>query len=191
MNRKKLPIALAAGLLVGCRSHDPVGPYSPSAAENRDESRAQKLTVDAVACADVDPAKAESLLRQALTADLFHGPAHNDLGVLFFREGKLYEAATEFEWARKLMPGHPDPRLNLALVLDRAGQTHDALAAYESALEAAPEHVPTMQAYARLAVREGRHDEKTTGMVKTIALRGETDAWRDWAAREMARVRTE
>ena len=48
------------------------------------------------------------------------------------------------------MPGHPDPRQSLALVLEHAGHFAEAFTAYESALEVAPEHVPTMQAYARL-----------------------------------------
>ena len=41
-------------------------------------------------------------------------------------------------------------------------------------LEAAPEYVPTMQAHARLAVREGRHDEKVSAMINSIGLRGGT-----------------
>ena len=48
-----------------------------------------------------------------------------------------------------------------------------------------------MQAYARLAVRSGRRDEKTAVMIKTIALRGEDAAWREWAQKEEARTGTE
>ena len=180
--------ALALLFSAACSSPTPIGPYSTTTAENRDESKAVQLTRDAVAIADRDPERAEVLLREALTSDLYHGPAHNDLGVLFFRQGKLYEAANEFEWARKLLPGSPDPRLNLALVLERAGQTKEAFAAFDSALEAAPEHVPTMQAYARLAVRAGRHDEKTANALKLVALRGEDDAWRRWAQMEVTRA---
>ena len=33
-----------------------------------------------------DPAKAESLLREALGYDLYHGAAHNNLGVLLLNE---------------------------------------------------------------------------------------------------------
>lgn len=187
----RLALALVGLAVVACTSPRPIGPYLPADAKDRDETKAEKLTREAVDVADRDPEKAETLLRYALTADVYHGPAHNDLGVLFFRQGKLYEAANEFEWARKLMPGSPDPRLNLALVLERAGQTKEAFAAYDSALEAAPEHVPTMQAYARLAVRTGRRDEKTAAMIKTIALRGEDADWREWAQKEEARTRTE
>ncbi len=188
MKHRTLTSIGALALLLGpaCSSPTPIGPYSTTTAESRDESKAAQLTRDAVSIADRDAEKAEALLREALTSDLYDGRAHNDLGVLFFRQGKLYEAANEFEWARKLLPGSPDPRLNLALVLERAGQTKEAFAAYDSALEAAPEHIPTMQAYARLAVREGRHDEKTTNALKLVALRGENEAWRGWAQQEVA-----
>jgi len=81
--------------------------------------------------------RAEDLLRQALVADLVYGPAHNNLGVVYLERGDLYAAANEFEWARKLMPGHPDPRTNLALTLERAGQEYRALARYDPALLAA------------------------------------------------------
>lgn len=40
--------------------------------------------------------------------------------------GWLHKAASEFEWARKLMPGYPDPRLNLAMTLEEAGRIDEA-----------------------------------------------------------------
>jgi len=182
---------LLAALLAApaaCSSGGPLGPYSTASESDRDSTKAEQLTAKAVDCAEDNPAQAETLLRDALTADLYHGPAHNDLGVLYFREGKLYEAANEFEWARKLMPGQPDPRMNLALTLERAGHVAEAFSAYDAALEVAPEHVPTLQAYASLAVRQGRRDEKVAAMIKTIALRGESEAWRSWARAEIARA---
>jgi len=44
------------------------------------------------------------------------------------------------------MPGHPDPRMNLALTLERAGRTDEAIQTYKTALEVFPGHVPTEQA---------------------------------------------
>ena len=92
--------------------------------------RAQELSSRAADLVESDPEAAERMLREALGADLFFGPAHNNLGVLYLREGKLYEAAGEFEWARKLVPGHPDPRMNLALTLEQAGQVDEAIRTY-------------------------------------------------------------
>ncbi|MBK9189388.1 MAG: tetratricopeptide repeat protein [Phycisphaerales bacterium] len=135
-----------------------------------------------------DPPRAEALLRDALNADLYNGPAHNNLGAVFLSQGKLYEAAGEFEWARKLMPGHPDPRLNLALVLEKAGRTDEALATYATALEVFPAHIPSMQALTRLQLRAGRADDRTAEMLDEIALRGESTLWRDWARLQRARM---
>lgn len=121
MNAPKLTLLVLAGLFVvlcGCTSHRS-GPYSPTEPARRDTAAAERLTREAAELIASNPTKAEELLREALTADLFHGPAHNNLGVLFLNAGQLYEAAGEFEWARKLMPGHPDPRLNLGLALER------------------------------------------------------------------------
>ena len=132
--------------------------------------------------------KAEQLLRKALSHDLYHGPAHNNLGVLYLKQGKLYEAAGEFEWARKLMPGHPDPRVNLALTLERAGRVDEAAETYATALEVYPKHVPTLQALTRLQVRYDRVDDKTKERLRIIALRGQNQSWRDWAQQQLIRI---
>jgi tetratricopeptide (TPR) repeat protein len=136
-------VAIAAsGLLTGCASHHRASPYAPAAETDRDGEKAQRLNAEAAKVMDKDPVKAEKLLREALTADLYHGPAHNNLGVVFLKRGDLYAAASEFEWAKKLLSGHPDPRMNLALTLERAGRTDDALATYATALEVYPDHIP-------------------------------------------------
>src|SRR5688572_20119405 len=131
--------------LVGCGQRASSA-YETPAASDRNSLKAQELTQQAVELMDKDPEKAEKILRQALGADIFHGPAHNNLGVVHLRAGELFEAANEFEWARKLMPGHPDPRMNLALTLERAGKIDEALCTYGTALEVYPGHMPTMQA---------------------------------------------
>ena len=89
------------------------------------------------------------------------------------------------------MPGHPDPRMNLALTLERAGRIDEALDTYETALEVYPNHLPTVQALVRLQLRYDRADGRTTKMLKEIALRGETSQWRQWARSQMTRHRDE
>lgn len=138
---------------------------------------------------DGDPAGAEKLLREALTKDLYCGPAHNNLGVLYLKEQKLYEAANEFEWAKKLMPGHPDPRVNLALVLERAGKIDDAKANYESALKEYPEYLPAIQGLASLTVKAGRTDERLAHWLDTVALDSNDASWRKWASVQQTRRR--
>jgi tetratricopeptide (TPR) repeat protein len=134
-----------------------------------------------------DPERALQLLRGAVDADLFHGPAHNNIGVLLLERGQLYEAAEEFDWARRLMPGHPDPRINLGISLERGGRVDDALDAYASALEVYPEHLPSMQALVRLQVRVGIHDAQTRDLLYQIVQRGDA-SWRQWARTQIARL---
>jgi Tfp pilus assembly protein PilF len=172
---------LAPLLVLAACASAPTGPYSPPTEVERDTAKAERLSREAADLIPGDLAEAERLLRDALTADLFHGPAHNNLGVVFLKEGKLYEAAQEFEWAKKLMPGAPDPRVNLALVWEAAGRTDDALGAYASALEVRAEYMPAVQGMARLLVRQGRTSERLAAMLDDIALRSANEAWRVWA----------
>ena len=195
-------IALAAAV-AGCAPQKvSSSPYATQPEVERNATRAEQLTRRAVEAMDASTAdnarengakaetllrEAEALLREALAADLYHGPAHNNLGVVFLRQGKLYEAANEFEWARKLMPGNPDPRFNLALTLERAVRVDEALAMYATALEVQAEHLPSMQGLARLQIRQRKTDARTDGLLREIAFRGSSAEWRSWAQGELAR----
>ena len=181
------PVRWAVVVLIalGCRAGS-LGPYESPAEATRDTVRAQELTLEAADLIATDPEEAEERLREALTADLFHGPAHNNLGVLYLKEGKLYEAAGEFEWARKLLPGHPDPRVNLALTLEEAGQWQEARDSYATALEVYPRYLPAVQGLARITARAGQRDERQAGWLNQIALEGD-EAWRSWARKELLR----
>ena len=182
-----LVILLAASLaLQGCSSSNATNPYTSQNEGARDTAKAQRLTQEGAELMAEDPEKAERLFREALAADLWHGPAHNNLGVILLNREAWYEAAGEFEWARKLMPGHPDPRMNLALTLEKAGRVDEALATYETALEVYPGHIPTIQALARLQLRSGQPDNRTQGFLREIALAGESQQWRAWAHERLA-----
>ena len=156
----------------------------------RNSQRAAELTQQASMLIETDPAQAMELLRQAVEADLFHGPAHNDIGVLLLNQGDLYGAAEEFDWARRLMPGHPDPRLNLGIALERGGKTQDALDAYASANEVYPNYLPAMQAITRLQLRSGNVDDSTHTMLQAIAFRAQ-EPWKSWAIKRLAKVQVE
>ena len=180
----KYAVLVAQTLLLGaCRSQPaPDGPYQPVSENLRSALIAEERNLEAADLIYTDPAEAERLLREALTADIYFGPAHNNLGVLYLEQGKLFEAANEFEWARKLMPGAPDPRMNLALTLEVAGRLEEAVAEYETALEVSPEHVPTMQAAARLIMRCDRDDERLESLLEEVSMRATDASWRTWAS---------
>lgn len=92
---------------------------------------------------------------ESVPEDLIYSPAHNNLGVVFLKQGKLYEAAQEFEWAKKLLPSAPDPRVNLALVLERAGEELGALALWREAVELAPQCEQAIAGLSRLSAIHG------------------------------------
>jgi hypothetical protein len=79
--------------------------------------------------------------------------------------------------------------MNLALTLEKAGRTVEAIAAYRTALEVYPEHIQTMEALARLEVRAGKTDADMPRLLSEVAYRGESARWREWARVEMARAR--
>ncbi len=163
------------------------GPYAPLIEQDRIPLEAQRLSAEAGELMAGDPERAESLLRDALTFDLYHGPAHNNLGVLYLSQNLLYQAAGEFEWARKMMPAHPDPRLNLGIAMERAGRIDEALAAYRAALEVYPGHIASLQALFRTQFRNDRADDGTADALREIAMRGETEPWRSWARAQLAK----
>lgn len=188
LSKPALALALAVAAVPCCApqsaSHSPYATPSESA---RSTVEAERLTRDAAAAADAgDDAAAERLLREALAADLYYGPAHNNLGALYLRAKppKLYEAATEFEWACKLMPGNPDSRFNRGMAMELAGRRDDALAAYESALDVAGEFMPALQGLTSLEIRLGRPPSRK-GALEAIALGGSDEQWRHWAKTQL------
>ncbi|MFN0007042.1 MAG: tetratricopeptide repeat protein [Planctomycetota bacterium] len=180
-----LAVAFCVTTVAGCRSAAP-SPYETPSEVSRSTVEAEALSRKGADLVGEDQREAEKILREALTRDLYYGPAHNNLGVLYLKQEKLYEAANEFEWARKLMPGHPDPRVNLALTLEMAGKVEEALASYGAALEVYPEYLPAVQGIASLTLKAGKKDERLSGWLDTIAMRSESPKWREWA---LARAR--
>lgn len=179
--------AISCAMAPGCSSNAR-GPYNAQAGEQRDIRKAEEIYQQAVATIASDPEKAKSLLREALGFDLYHGAAHNNLGVLMLGEGRLYDAAEEFEWARKLMPGHPEPRVNLAITLERGGKHGDAIDAAKTALEIRPGHMGALQTLAYIQIREGLVDKSTKGYLDAIVCRADDAQWRDWAARQRLKL---
>jgi tetratricopeptide (TPR) repeat protein len=169
-------------LAAACGAPKPTsGPYSPPTEAERSTVQAALLTRQAAELIHGDPARAEALLRAALAHDLYFGPAHNNLGVVFLERGLRYEAANEFEWAKKLMPTHPDPRVNLAILLDQVGRSEDALTNFTAALEVYPGYLPALQGLALTTLRSSRDHPQLDHWLDTIALHRESRYWRGWA----------
>jgi Flp pilus assembly protein TadD len=150
--------------------------------------------------AERDYAKAEKLFREALQADMFFGPAHNNLGIAYYEQQKYYLAAWEFDYARKLMPNKPDPKHNLGMVMEAVGKLDEAAAHYEDALTLAPDDPDTIANLARtLARRDINHSTGRTGdarragdrdrlreLLNEIILKDTRPEWITWAKDHLA-----
>jgi Tfp pilus assembly protein PilF len=79
---------------------------------------------------------AETVFRSAIAAEPTHSRSHNNLGLVYARQGSLTNALEEF---RRAGCSTSDCQSNLALVLAMDGQIQDARMAYNAALSANPQ----------------------------------------------------
>jgi Tfp pilus assembly protein PilF len=178
----------------GCVSQPRSEVASPIGEIDNSSLRASALAEAAGARMSTDAKDAHRLLQQALEIDPYCGSAHNNIGILYLRgllpdRGvDLFTAAESFQLAAKLLPGRPDPRMNLGLVMERAGRLDDALHSFRSAVEASPSHMPSVEALTSLEIRLGRGETDTRARLELIALGGTTETWRQWARDRLLRA---
>ena len=138
-----------------------------------------------------DDQRARALLEDALTRDPTYGPAVNNLGVIEFRAGRLYEAAWQFESAIKLMPRQAEPANNLGLVLEEAGKFEDAERQFNTASTLDRFTVPYAANRARVRVRQGKIDAATLELLDYVRTYDARPEWREWARDVLLRSRVE
>jgi Flp pilus assembly protein TadD len=185
-------MAALALFAAGCRSAGPTAgsDYVTIAEDPRRDTQAARLR-NARAARLIEEGKldeAEKHLRAALAADLFFGPAHNNLGTVYFRQEKHYLAAWEFQYAAKLMPNKAEPRSNLGLVFEAVGRLDEAADWYEKAIALEPENVQIAGNLARAYVRLNRKDDRTRQLLKDIALKDTRPRWRAWAQERLLAI---
>jgi Tfp pilus assembly protein PilF len=159
----------------------------PKAAVNT-VAQADAMVTEAIELMPTDAKRAAELLDGALAINPHDARAHNNRGVLHLQAGAYFDAANAFDAARRLMPSHPGPRVNLGLLFERAGRIDDAIGEYQNALEVADGHMPAVQALARCQLKHGRGDEDTVDWLRMISIQGTSESWRRWAAAEQARA---
>jgi Flp pilus assembly protein TadD len=182
-----LPLVLPPGCASGPR-RNAASEYETVARDpRRDSDAAERHNASAVEHMDRgDHAGAEAELKSALAADVMYGPAHNNLGKVYYHQGKLYLAAWEFQYAAKLMPNVPEPRNNLGLVFESAGKLDDAVASYDEAMRLGPDNVQVMGNLARARVRRGDRDDGVRDLLRELVLRETRPQWADWARERLA-----
>lgn len=129
--------------------------------------------------------EAEQLLRDALTHDVMHGPAHNNLGQVYYQQKRYYEAAWEFQYAIRLMPHQPIPRNNLGLVYEATGQLDEATQQYGLAVAEAPDNPELLGNLARVRIRRGDTGAEVRDLLQQIVMKDTRPEWRKWAELQM------
>ena len=191
MRRTVLIAALALlSVCVGCRSQQP-SPYSDyrtaPADLKRDTEAARKRNAAAVGfLRDGKLDKAEKELKAALGADLFFGPAHNNLGIVYQRRGEYYLAAWEFQYAARLMARKAEPRNNLGLVYETVGRLDESAKWYDEAMGIDSENTEVAGNLARVLVKNGKDKERVRQLLDEIILKDPRPDWVAWAKEERA-----
>ena len=189
-------LALALLLsLVACsantrhRASDQDGYRTIPAQLGRDTEQARALTAKATAALNEGLAEdAEQLLRDALTEDVMYGPAHNNLGQLYYQQQRYYEAAWEFQYAIRLMPHQPIPRNNLGLVFEATGQLDEAVEQYGLAVAEEPDNPELLGNLARAHIRRGDRSPEVRDLLQQIVMKDTRPEWRAWAEAQFLRM---
>lgn len=129
---------------------------------------------------------AEVQLKDALVADVMFGPAHNNLGHVYYKQKKYYLAAWEFQYAAKLMPNQAEPKNNLAMVLETTGKSDKAAKYYEEALKIQPDNPNITANLARHYIKQKQYSFRTRELLNEIILKDTRPDWTNWAKEQLA-----
>ena len=185
-----LLLAIATALLAGgCQDgHRTTVATSPNATPNTALARQENDRAYALIVQGKDH-EAERVLLTAIEADVTFGPAHNNLGLIYYRQGRYYEAAWEFYNTTKLMPYQPDVRNNLGMVLELDTTKYDqAIQAYEKARKLAPDNPEYLANLARVKDKRGDRDQDMVKLLQELAFKDPRPDWRDWARMKLFEI---
>ena len=100
---------------------------------------------------------------------------------MHYEQGNLYQAVMAFEQAREFLPHDPSVVYNLALALESAGRSDEALDLYYAANSMDQANPIYLGNLVRLRVRLGEHDELLERQLKDLVLIETRPQWRRWA----------
>ena len=185
-------VLITVALAASCTSTDAdlPGDYQTVADyPTRDTTAAERENAAAVALLEEgNYPQAEERIKKALKADITYGPAHNNLGKVYYLQEKYYLAAWEFRYAIKLMPHQPEPFNNLGLVFEAVGKLDEAVEQYEHALELQPDNPQIIGNTARARYRRGDRGQDVRKLLAELISKDTRPAWTDWAREKLAMI---
>lgn len=188
----RLLICVFFACVGGCQSAPRPGAEYQTVAKDprRDTDAARKFDQSALALmAKSDWNGAEKAERQALEQDVMFGPAHNNLGLIYYHQNRLYLAAWEFQYAVKLMPNQPEARNNLGLVFEAGGKLDQAVESYEQAIKLEPDNAQFLGNEARARIRRGDNGPPVREILAKLVLIDDRPQWVSWAKERLSLMR--
>lgn len=180
-------------LMPGCGSTDKVDDESYrtiKANPLRDTDAAREANEQGLEHLDAgEIEQAELAFKKALKADKEFGPAHNNLGKVYYLKKNWYFAAHEFDNAIRLMPNHAGPYNNLGLTLigsGEPGKIDDAIEHFRKATTLDPLNIEYQANLAQTLLNRGEKTAEVITLLRSVAARDERVEWRRWASHRLA-----
>jgi Tfp pilus assembly protein PilF len=139
-------LAAVVSSMAGCAMHQSAVP---------EDARTSAMAIVRAAMQAKDPAVEKKAYQDALALDGYNAVARNNLGVCYFKEGKYYNAAQEFDLAMKIAPSSPEPHFNLGLLYETVGKLDQGADQYTRALELDTESAKYRVCLARVYIKKG------------------------------------
>lgn len=180
-------LLLVSAMVLGCAHKRQISEVVTAEDTRRDTEKARSENEKAVNLIEKGRYDdAEKALKQAVDADAMYGPAHNNLGKVYYHQERLYDAAVQFEYANKLMPTQGEPLYNLGMVLEAAGKMDEAMKQYEAALALDPQNPYFIGNVARIQLRRGEKNSNLREMLSTLIMRDDRPEWVKWAREQLS-----
>lgn len=183
-----LALLMLTGVLAGC-PQPPAGASAPSQAlaSEKKLQEARRLNEQATRnIAEGNLEEAQRKLEAAIEMDPSFGPAHNNLGILFFRQERFHQAAWEFRAAARLLPDKVQPRNNEGRVFEGVGKLTEALKSYDEAHKLEPANPEIAANLARMMLLTGRREPRLRALLELVAATDTRAKWQAWAREQLA-----
>ncbi len=124
----------------------------------------------------------------AVEADIMFGPAHNNLGKVYYMQNDFHAAAWEFEYARELLPRNPEPLSNIGLCYEQDGQFDRAVEYYRQAVALAPDEIQFRALLVRALLKRGDRTEEVRNLLEDILREDTRPEWLIMAKQYLSRM---
>ncbi len=113
----------------------------------------------------------ETLWRTTLAKNPEAWMAHNNLGDVLLKQGRIDEAISQVQQAIRLKPGYADGYNNLGAILYKQGWIDEAIRQYQEALRLNPDYADACYNLGNAFYKKGQIDEAIRQYRETIRLR--------------------